>query len=237
MQCDLAGHFSTIAATIPQVRDGNHHLFLSAHNLPIPPVELNTDQLLVARLQHGYNDCYRADALWFQARKQTYTYLGLLILAVLFHPEPTSVHIALHHPASDIKHLLVEYAYPGDTYPGYHSRPYGLCYYPDDPSGYGHRWSRFDRFDLPSFYLTCWRKQPITEEEWQSRDTVRGFGSDTGSAQLAELLLNAGHPLNTITQLTLESDAGYGGVGRLSAEATFFLPGSLAWSEQDWQTP
>jgi hypothetical protein len=234
MRCDLTTTFQPIAAALPTTIDGAHHIILSAANLPQPADHLATDQLIIKRLKHEYSDCYRADALWFQAHRHTYGYLGLLIFAVLFHAEPIAVHLDLLHPASDIKHLVVSYEYPSDDYPGYHTRPHACCYYPSDPSGYLAQWRPLDAYDLPCFYLTCWQNHPFGEDEWNARDTVRGFGSDQGSARLAELWLNASQPDNSITEYTLESDAGYGGVGHLSAEATFFLPGSLGWMEDEW---
>src|SRR3954464_1884960 len=104
MRCDLTTTFQPIAAALPTTIDGAHHIILSAANLPQPADHLATDQLIIKRLKHEYSDCYRADALWFQAHRHTYGYLGLLIFAVLFHAEPIAVHLDLLHPASDIKH-------------------------------------------------------------------------------------------------------------------------------------
>lgn len=74
----------------------------------------------------------------------------------------------------------------------------------------------------------------ITDEEWTKRDTVIGFGSDTGSARFAELLLNISQPENIQTQISLEGDSGIRGVGVMSAEVQIFLPGDLAWTDSDW---
>ena len=62
-----------------------------------------------------------------------------------------------------------------------------------------------------------------------NRDTVIGFGNDKASVRLAELLLNAGLPQSQVVEYQLEDEGGFRGVGIHSAEATFYLPGSLGW--------
>jgi hypothetical protein len=73
-----------------------------------------------------------------------------------------------------------------------------------------------DPTTLPCFYFI-------------DQQTLHGFGTDTGSARLAELLRNAGQLGNSENEYALEGDGGYRGVGYLSAEACFWLPGSAAW--------
>jgi hypothetical protein len=73
-----------------------------------------------------------------------------------------------------------------------------------------------------------------TEEDWENRDTVIGFGNDEGSVRLAELLLNASTPQNQVDQYDLEGEAGFRGVGELSAGVTLFLPGSPGWDSERW---
>jgi hypothetical protein len=64
------------------------------------------------------------------------------------------------------------------------------------------------------------------------------------------MLLNFGSPENDIKEVVLEGEGGFRGVGIYSSEASFYLPGSLAWPagielsdlfvcgpESDWLCP
>jgi hypothetical protein len=75
------------------------------------------------------------------------------------------------------------------------------------------------------------RQFVVSEGDWANRDTVMGFGNDDVSVRLADLLLNFGSPQNEINEVVLEGEGGFRGVGVHSAEAAFYLPGSLAWPE------
>jgi hypothetical protein len=66
-------------------------------------------------------------------------------------------------------------------------------------------------------------------EDWDARDTVWIPPRHSGTFDLAELFLNAGCSWNTVREYTLEGEAGYGGVGPMSAELCIWLPGSDAW--------
>lgn len=182
---------------------------------------------------------FRADALWFYACEQTYRQLGLLILAVVFQPDVPGVDLELTHPASDIRHLCITYEHPNlnDVPPGYTTRPYALNYYPDEAAS--HPWASrgLAPSELPCFWLTNEQEFMPTEEDWARRDTVKGFGTDTGSVRFAALLLNLGCPQNAAREYALEGDAGVRGVGTMSAEARFILPGSVAWDVAQWPSP
>ena len=229
MTCDLEQIYGPFADTFPTVADGNHYILLSKKNLPLPLERISTRKLIIKSVKHSYNDYYQSDLLWFQGTKQTYKQLAILICAVVFHPKLKSVHIDITHPASNIKHLIVEIPATTKYYPGYQTQPHRFCYYPNIASSYMDSPCKIHIDDLPCFYLTSWQKSPITDEEWKERDTVCGFGNDRGNITIAELLLNASLPQNTTTEYRLESTAGNGGVGRLSAEANFFLPGSFGF--------
>jgi YD repeat-containing protein len=149
-------------------------------------------------------------------------------------PNPQKVHIKLTHPVSDIKNIVIYFEYKDldEIEPGYNTRPYAFNYYPEETER--HPWySRHpDPDELPCFWLTNLEDCVITEEDWGNRDTILGFGSDVGSVRFAELLLNASRPQNTVNEYVLEGEAGFRGVGKLSAEARLFLPGSLGWNDE-----
>ncbi len=234
MNCDLERLFAEVAPRIPTSAD--EELVLSAATLPRPPTQLTTDRLYIVKGIHEYHPAFRADVVHVHADKPTYRNLGLLILAVLFHTEPWEVQIELTHPASAIQLLVVESPYkgPDDIGPGYNTRPYVFSYTPEPTSRFP--WdTRTYPSKLPCFYLTN-RDNCVgpTEEDRANRDTVRGFGSDIGSARLAELFLNASQPDNPVDEYTLEGDGGFRGVGYLSAEARFWLLGSDAWDPDQW---
>jgi hypothetical protein len=185
--------------------------------LPRPTAHLATDRLSITQGLHEYDPgAFRADVVHFHAHKPTYQQLGLLILAAVFHLNLEEVVVELTHPTSAIKRLVVESPFraPNDIRPGYNMRPYVFSYSPSVPTRFP--WpSASDPTTMPRFYF-------IGDE------TLRGFGTDT--ARLAELLLNAGQPNNSENEYALEGDGGFRGVGYLSAEARFWLPGSAAWA-------
>jgi hypothetical protein len=59
----------------------------------------------------------------------------------------------------------------------------------------------------------------VSESEWASRDTVKGFGDDDASIRLASLLLSIGY--SDQSEVALEGESGNRGVGINSAEAAF----------------
>jgi len=235
MTCDLARLFGELAAKLPT--SGDEELQLSVATLPRPPAHLTTDRIYIWKSIHNYESWgFRADGVHFHADKSTYRHLGLLILAVVFHTEPGEVQVELTHRASDVKLLVVESPFkdPFGIVQGYNSRPFVFSYWPQATSRFP--WvTGEDPTKLPCFYLTNRENSVgLSEEDRAKRDTVRGFGSDLGSTRLAELLLNASQPDNQVVEYDLEGDGGFRGVGYLSAEAKFWLPGSAAWDPDQW---
>jgi len=230
MARDLETTFGLLAERVPTGPVGDIDFVLSAGDLPAPPASLDTDRLIVHRRWHGYNADYRADSLWFQASRETYRQLGLLILSVLFHEQPAQVRLAVCHNRSDIRQLIVEYEYPEEDYPGYQSRPHRYCYYPGETARHPWYWTPggVHAEDLPRFLLTA-QDEDAGDETWAARDQVIVCGSDRALVRLAELLLNADRPDNPVVEYQLEGEGGFRGVGIHSAEVQFFLPESLGW--------
>ena len=235
-RCDLETIYLDLASQLPTSTDGNESVTLSTQNLPLSPVEMASGNLYILRVQHVYNDWFKADQLWCFARKETYRHLGLLILSVVFHQQVSQTEVKLTHPQSEIKSLIVEYAHrnKNELTAGYHTQPFAFEYYPRLPDKHP-----FDRCalpkDLPCFELANSKNLAFTDDDWKERNTARIFGSDVGMALFAELLLNASLPHNDQDEFELESESGFRGVGISSAEISLFLPGHLAWTEEHWQ--
>lgn len=240
MSCDLDRLYGDLVRIVLTTATESEPYVLKAQNLPQPPAWMETDHLYIAKGIHEYEDYFRADMLWWFASKETYGQLALLILAVLFHPDPPEVNLQLTHPASEIKRLVVRYEYPpSDEYldAGYNTRPYAFAYYPGETAWYDHGRYR-EVSDLPCFWLSGAEPGGDYEAAWKDRDTVIGFGTDVGATRFAELLLSAGRPDNACVEYALEGD-GSGlarSVGRWSAEVRLWLPGSDAWDPAQWSS-
>lgn len=227
MRCDLERFFGEMARTLP-VHQKQKATF-SAKSFLETPDRLETDQLVVKKGYHDYEGTSRVDALSFFAQKPTYQQLGLLILSVVFREGGARVEVTLTNPMSDIKSLIIEYG--GLTKRGfaYRTRPDNFLFFLEDVQKHPWTCQNLTAFDLPTFKLTNRNDLVVTEEDRANRDTLIGFGDDDASVLLAELLLRFGSPQNEAREIVLEGEGGFRGVGRFSAEASFHLPGSLAW--------
>jgi hypothetical protein len=72
---------------------------------------------------------------------------------------------------------------------------------------------------FPTFTLTNMNEFVVSDLDWASRDTVKGFGNDDASIRLAALLPNLGY--SDQNEIVLEGEGGNRGVGIQSAEAVF----------------
>jgi hypothetical protein len=228
MHCDLATHFGPLSQRLPTRTDEPQPILLAGPTLPAPNLHLTSDQLIIHKRFHQYWPSYRVDALSFHAEPATYRQLGLLLLAVVFAAAPDRIQLELTHPASDIKHLLIDYPYRGrDPDEGFVARQYGFPYVPALPAAYP--WTHLPQGDpdeFPRFLLTNRAVTTVTDADWQARDTLLGFGFEAASVRLAELFLNIGLPHNPVNEYILEGEGGQRGVGIHSAEVRFLLPGS-----------
>jgi hypothetical protein len=229
---NLAHTFGELAHTIPTSL--NEDFLFSAQTLPAPPLTVISDQLLIWKTYHGYLEYFRADLLCFQAHKPTYRQLAVLLLACVFHAEPSTVTIHLTHPASDIKKIIIESPYetgqPSSN--EYRTHPDLFCYAPSEPGYFP--WSdhlQLQPSDLPRFLLTNTEDFVVSDEDWKQRDILRGFGTDRATVRFAELLLNMSRPESLLNDCALEGEAGSRGVGRMSAEARLLLPGGNLWKD------
>lgn len=233
MVCDLERVFDALAHLVLASTTANDHFIFSSTTLPVPPIHMATDRLIITKGQYQYNSYYRSDLVQWLARNTTYRHLSLLILSVVLHEGLDRVQLELLNPESAVRHLIIEYPYPTEPPVGYSTRPYVFNYFPRLTEK--HPWMCApiapQGIDLPCFYLSNLNDFVATDEQWSQRDTIRGFGSDKGAVRLAELLLNATRPQNDIGEYQLEGDGGFRGVGPHSAEARLLFPDILGWTD------
>jgi len=228
MRCDLQKYFGEMANALPA--EGRQESTFSSGEFTQVPDYLETHQLVIKKGHHDYEGASRVDALHFFAQNQTYQHLGLLILSVVFRSGGSRTHLVLTDPESTVRNLIVEYK--GFTQRGfeYRTRPDHFFFFPGKVEKHPWMHQHIDLFNLPTFRLTNLKEFVVTEDDWDQRDTVTGFGNDDASVRLADMLLKLGSPSNETNEVVLEGEGGFRGVGIHSAEASFYLPGSLAWS-------
>jgi hypothetical protein len=229
MNCDLHRYFGKLANALPI--DEKEGFTFDSQTFSESPSLLQTDQLVIRKTYVNHNGS-RVDRLQFFASKSIYRELGLLILSVVFHRGGSRACLSLTSPSSVVKNLIVEYGGSTSRVSGHQTSPHSFEYYPEKISR--HPWTRQnlqDLFGLPRFTVTNLKDFVITEQDWANRDTVMGFGNDDASVRLAGLLLNIGSPQNETSEVELEGEGGFRGVGVHSAEVSFYLPGSLAWPD------
>ncbi len=239
--CELKYIFGDLAESLPFDPRGEG-VELTADNLPVLPAKIETSNLYLTRSSHTYHPSFKIDSIGFNAHKETYRYLGLLILSAIFHPQHSEITIKLNHPETEVSNLVVEYyrSELGKLSGGYHKKPFAFKYYPELTSKHP-----FDKCinprNLPCFALTNLEDFVNSEDDWKNRDTIRISGggktvcTDEGMILFAELLLNVGLPQNEQDEYALEGENGFRGVGINSAEAILLLPGHIFWVDEHWQ--
>jgi hypothetical protein len=205
--------------------------------LPVPPAGLSTARVIIAE-HSAIHPNQTVDMLIFSAHRETYRALGLFILASLLSPGPNRFELALTHPASDVRRLVVdtEYRRLGELSKGLRSEALGAVYHPSvRPHLPGREWAVSPLEELPDFSLTDdegfgGRNNPLGT----TRHVVEGFRSDRGAYAIAELLLDVSQAWNEWDEYVLEGVYGFGGVAPGSAEVRFWLPGGDGWNPADW---
>ncbi len=223
--CDLLRYLGTLERKLRSSPKGSSTL--TKQSFPKLPSTIASSAIEVRKSFHFIDDCYRTDVLNFRAEKATYRCFGLAVLAVVFCPELPQLEIELTNEETEIKSIRVSYAgttpravYNYLTMP--HSFQYSFEVLEENPwKGDSH-----DR-SLPDFKLQYSGQH--SWEHWDERDAIVGFGNDDASVRLASMLLSFGEPANKRAMVKLETNAGYGGVSRLSAEVRFHLPSSKQW--------
>lgn len=229
--CDLNRIFGGVAALLPDGPPGDTDIVLQADGFPVPPIELITDRLLIRKVVHDYNGWYRADSLWLYLSPAKCRELGIFLIACIFHGPAENVTLTISHPESAIRRIIFSAGELNlaNLPAGLSMKPCALRYWPTETET--HPWlDERNKYNLPVLALSnaedCVGSR---EEDWSARDTIWISATSPGTFLLAELLLNAGCSWNTVRDYALEGDAGYRGVGPMSAELRIFLPGSDGW--------
>lgn len=220
MNQDLDQVFDEMRTLLP--KDERSRFIFSASSFVSVPERIETDRLILKKYTHGYGSGYRADGIKFHAKRKTLQELGLLILAVVFCPGGHRIHVVLNHPESDIRNLIVSYGGLTARPSGHKTKPEQFSFSPERIEK--HPWKDWGTeywplSSFPSFILTNMNEFVVSEADWASRDTIKGFGNDDASIRLAALLLNIGY--SDQSEIVLEGEGGNRGIGIHSAEAVF----------------
>ena len=191
MPCDLERIYGNLAAQLPETSDEGERFTLDETVISVAPAELSSDNFLVLKgLIQRLPGC-RGDHINIVAPRSAFRQLGLLALAVLFHESCDRSTIHITNPESRIKHLVLEYKHWQKTQVGgFRVRPWVLGYVPDDAEP-THS-TDLTGFGAPLLRLTNLSDNQKDERDWQTRDTLWGFGGTAATADVAEYLLNAG---------------------------------------------
>ncbi len=189
---------------------------------------IEIDNIIITKKWHYYNDSFRIEGLDISTDKHSYCTLGLLILNSLFYRKQIKVYI--NNPNSQIKyiHIGCDFNYAEKRF-GLMTDIYAYNYWATDIR---HRYPLIDQKEFAKFELINHDGKPCyTDEDWASRNCLQISGSEDLMSTVGELLLNIGNLQNTVDEVSLECNVGYGGVAPGSVEINFWLPGSIGFNE------
>jgi hypothetical protein len=234
----LEAFFDPLRSQLPA--DDDETFVFDRENVPVPPPALATETLTILKGIHAYEE--PVPTLRFFASRQTYQCLGLLLVSCVFlgHVDgesPRGSHtVVLNNENSEIRKIRVSLNQrPGLTLQvvshEYWAQPRER--YPLSPLS--PRW----RSDLALHLTDSEGVLPHTARLLEERDEVIIRGFDTDLLQLADVLLDIARASfiefgedgasPTAGEWHLEAPQGFGGVSDGSAEACFYLEGSIAW--------
>jgi len=225
---ELEHFLADLARAVPDGPPDEAEFLFARGNLPEPPPELSSERVHFRKIGRDYNGWHRVDSLALYLDERSCRALGLLLFACAFH-DPLQQVIHLNSKWSEIRQLVYRARWPVDDPPvGLVQRPATFRYLPGGTKK--HPWlGESDVSSLPLLALSNEAEIVLTDEEWRQRDTVFIESTTVGTLRLAELLLNASCPWNSVREYELEGDAGFRGVAPMSAELRLLLPGSDHW--------
>jgi len=206
----------------------------SADVLPVPQARMTTDKIICKKWDALY--CYstgvtKVERLHVFADHTSFQLLGLWILSMLFHAEPVRSTLDLKHEGSVIKHLVCDYKHGGEFWGqdvfGYSAMPSHFLYHESELRR--HPWTGVSKHLLPAFLLNNEDDSVITDEQYENRDTLVGFGRDRCADRFAALLLDIGARDNAEVEVDLEGELGFRGVAPGSQEIYLTTPGTQRW--------
>jgi len=205
---------------------GKTRVEIPATSLPHLAGSYVTHSIVVKKTYHDYEYYYRAESLEFFVTRTDCQRLALALLAVVMrqgeglvlhlrHSDSQIRSVQVPHPRSEINRLGLQYV--------------GTKYVYSPTNAMAELTSQARTSDKPAFKL-CASAPHVQPEDWEKRDVVALDASDVGLLLLVQMLLNLGCGPADRTELALP---GFGGgsescVGPGSAEARFWLPGSIA---------
>lgn len=198
-------------------------------SLPLPPPGLSSGRLLVNGGTHSYPSL-SVDFIQVHAHRETYRALGLFIFAALLVPGPQRFELALTHPGSEVRRIILDLSHRGNHWSGLRMEPREIGYLPERRGRHPLADSQLAPHDLPAVSLTD--DEEMSDRDWLDgpvRDTLIVSGGDLGAHLMGELLLDMSQAWNETAEYTLEGPAGFGGVNPHSAEIRFWLPGGPGW--------
>ena len=205
---------------------GNGSIEISATALPKLAKSYVTQSIVVKKRYHYYDYFYRAESLEFFLSRSDCEGLALALLAVVMHAgDSFTLHV--RHPDSEIRSLRVPPPRSELNGLGLHYLATKFVYSPTDAMA--DPAARLRTSDKPVFKL-CPSTPHIEPADWEKRDRIEIAASDVGLLVLARMLLNLGRGPANLTELELAWFAGTNesSLGPGSAEARFWLPGSIA---------
>jgi len=231
---DLGAVFGDLAANLPRLTTHDAEFLFSAENLPVPPTDLSTDALWFRMPGWHIYNTFPVPSVNLCIDKSGCRLLGLLILAVVLHPEPETVEAHLRHHPAQIELLRIKHQQKSWN-ADYKTVPESFSYWPGPSER--HPWDSWTRhFERPLIEITTRDELgPVNTSDWLAGcDTVVGFGHDLAAVRMAELLLNASLDDNELLEYDLEGEVGgYPSVALGSAELQIWLPGGLGYIDSD----
>ena len=180
-----------------------------------------------------FERCNRVESFDFYAHKKSYTYLGVIMLELLF-SDLSYLEIKVLNTQSEIRQFFVyidrAYSYTPflavdqkETYKSFEYFSANIDRYPFRH----HSGSE----NLPTFHFSCSNYHDIyTKDRIEKADQLILSVPVSGLVLVAELFLNIGRIENKQNEICLENPLyGFGGVSQTSIEARFWLPNSLGF--------
>jgi hypothetical protein len=206
-------------------------------SLPLPPPGLASGRIIVLGGTHSYPSL-SVDFIQVHAHRETYRALGLFVFAGLLAPGPRRFELALTHPDSQVRRIILDTSYRKDHWAGLLTEPREIAYLPAPRSRHPLQDVKAALHELPAVSLTD--PEGFSDRDWPGdpvRDTLMGFGGDVGAHLMGELLLDISQAWNETAEYELEGPYGFGGVAPSSAEIRFWLPGGFGWVDPAAASP
>lgn len=189
---------------------------------------------LVLRKSGLTSGTFRIDGIDWIGRKPVFQSLGLVTLASIFHSKSVCIHLT--HPETQVKKLMLEldFKFRLHEISGAFVSLQKFEYWPEQ--AFRERFDEFDnKYAYPHFRLSNADDFCISDEDWEKRDVVRGFGSLEGLAYMAQFLLDVSRPSSEHGEYVFETEGLFRRVAPMSHMARFFVEGCEIFKlYEDW---